>query len=58
MTDTINRNNELDNYGILAEHMPEDAPKYDFRKIKEYCKAHGKTLADFTEKEFEQFISS
>ena len=58
MTDTISRNNELDNYGALTEHMPDDAPKYDFKKIKEYCKKHGKTLAELTEKEIEQFIST
>lgn len=58
MKDTIKKNNQLDNYGILTEQMPDDAPIYDFKKIREYCKKRGKTLADFTEEEFNQFIST
>lgn len=58
MKDTIKKNNELDNYGVLTEQMPDDAPRYDFKKIREYCKKHNKSLADFTEEEFNQFIST
>lgn len=58
MKDTIKTNNELDNYGTLTESMPSDIPTYDFRKIKEYCKKHNKTLSDITEKELEQFLST
>lgn len=55
MTNTINNNNELDNHGKLTESMPDNAPKYNFRAIRDYCKANHKTLDVLTEKEIEQF---
>jgi len=58
MSDTIKKNNELDNYGALTEPMPPDATKYNFRKIRDYCRQHNKTLADLTEKEIETFKST
>lgn len=57
MTDTIKRDNQLDNFGALTEHMPDDAPKYNFKKVREYCKEHGKNLSELTESEIEQFRS-
>lgn len=44
MTDTIKENNELDNYGILTEQMPEDATKYNCKAIREFCKKTTKHL--------------
>ena len=58
MSDTIKKKYELDNYGALTEPMPEDAIRYDFGKIRMYCQKHNKTIADMTEKEIEQFIST
>lgn len=55
MTDIIKENNALDNYGQLTESMPNDATKYNFRAIRNYCKEHNKTLGELTEKEIEQF---
>jgi len=57
MSDTIKKNNELDNFGMLTEPMPQDAPRYNFRAIRDYCRKHGKSLADLTEKEIEHFRS-
>ncbi len=57
MTDTIKENNELDNYGILTEQMPEDATKYNCKAIREFCKKNNKTLAEMTEEEINRFIS-
>ena len=48
---------ELDNYGILTEQMPEDATRYNFKAIREYCRENSKTLADMTQEEIDQFIS-
>lgn len=58
MSDIIKKNNELDNYGALTEPMSADAPKYNFREIRDYCRQHNKTLADLTEKEIETFRST
>lgn len=55
MTNTIKTNNELDNYGKLTESMPDDAPKYNFRAIRDYCREKHKALDELTEKEIEQF---
>lgn len=57
MTNTIKANNELDNYGILTEQLPEDATRYNFKAIREYCKKNNKTLAEMTEEEINRFIS-
>lgn len=58
MSNTIKRNYELDNYGALTEHTPDDAPRYDFAKIRDCCRKNNKTLADMNEKEIEQFKST
>ena len=58
MTDIIKKNNELDNYGILTEQMPDNATRYDFKAIREYCKANKKNLADLTESEIKRFEST
>lgn len=58
MNDIIKKNNALDNYGILTDQMPEDAPRYDFKLIREYCKKHNKSLADMSETEIERFRSN
>jgi hypothetical protein len=56
MTDIIKTKNELDNYGALTEQMPQNATKYNFKKMREYCKINKKTLSELTEAEIEQFI--
>ena len=58
MTNTIKTNNELDNYGILTEPMPENATRYDFKKIREYCKEKNKTLSELSESEIKRFEST
>lgn len=58
MKDIIVANNELDNYGLLTERMPTDAPSYDFKKIKEYCRLHNKALSEMTEEEIQKFQST
>lgn len=55
MSDTISRKNELDNYGVLTEAMPTDAPQYDFRKIRDYCRQSGKSLSELTPGEIDRF---
>ena len=44
--------------GRLTEPMPPDAPRYNFRLIRDYCRLHGKTFQELTEQEFSQFIST
>ena len=58
MTDTIKTNNKLDNYGLLTDHMTDSDPKYNFAKIRAYCKLHKKNLAELTEAEIEKFRSN
>ena len=58
MKEMIEEINELDNYGILTESMPENVAVYDFKKIKEYCAKYGKTISEIPEKELEQFLST
>ena len=58
MANTIKNNNQLDNHGLLTEQMPDSAPRYDFKAIREYCKATKKNLADLTEQEIKQFEST
>jgi hypothetical protein len=48
---------ELDNYGPLTDPMPEDAPRYNFLGIRDYCRKHNKSMADMTFAEFEKFRS-
>ena len=54
MIDTIKKSNELDNNGPLTEHAT-DMPSFNFREMRDYCKANGKEMSDLTEKEIEQF---
>ncbi len=51
----IPEHSKIDDYGPLTEHMPDDATRYDFGKIKKYCDEHSKTLADLTEEEIKRF---
>ena len=55
MTDNTKYNYPLDNYGVLTEPMPDNAPHYNFKLIRDYCKKNNKTLATMTESEIEQF---
>lgn len=48
----------LDDFGPLTDPMPEDAPTYDFARIREYCKKYNKSLLDMTEEEIESFRSN
>ena len=58
MIDTIWGNDFLDDHGVFTEHMPENAPTYDFKRIKEYCVENNITLADMSFEEIEQFRSN
>lgn len=45
----------LDNFGRLTEPMPSDAPMYNFREIRDYCRKNKKSMSEMTYKEFEMF---
>lgn len=55
MTSISKKIEALDDYGRLTEPMPKDAPMYNFREIRNYCRKNNKGLADLTHKEFEMF---
>ena len=57
MTNIIWDDDYLGGFGTFTEPMPPDAPRYDFGKIKEYCRENNKTLAEMTYEEIEQFRS-
>ena len=55
MTSISKKMEALDNYGRLTEPMPSDAPTYNFREIRDYCRKNKKSMAEMTYKEFEMF---
>ncbi len=58
MEDTIVTSSELDNYGKLTEPMPQNAPRYNFRLLRQYCQKKKKYMSELTQKEIEQFRSN
>ena len=45
----------LDDFGYLTEPMPENAPRYNFKEIREYLEKNGKEMSEMTYEEFEMF---
>ena len=45
----------LEDFGVMTEPWSEELPRYNIRKLDEYCKRVGKKAAELTDEEREQF---
>ena len=48
----------FEDIGVFTEPMPEDAARYNFRAIRDYCRARNIEITDMTFEEIEQFRSN
>lgn len=56
MRSITNEYMKWEDYGVMTEPIPDGVPIPDFGKIKIYCRENGKTLADMTQEEIDQFL--
>lgn len=53
----IDRYSVLDDHGLLIEPIFDDAPSYDFKLMRNYCKENNKKMNQLTQAEIELFKS-
>lgn len=55
MKNTTKSEKTLDDFGRLTEPMAKNAPTYNARAIRDYCRKNNKSTSEMTFKEFEMF---
>ena len=57
-SDSKKKYESFDDIGVFTDPMPKDAPTYNFRAIRDYCRERNIDVSDMTFDEIEQFRSN